>query len=130
MNRVWKLKAELEFEERTLQGMRETGIRITPSYSERCTSGNNDSPVENLVLRITEKEKQIEKLKISLSEAMTRLEEKISELVEERRARQILLFRYVDCMKFGDISRILNYSEKHIRRLHKKAKTELLERRD
>lgn len=126
---VRKIKDKLDSEEQVLNGLRESGLRIISAYSETpSSSGGNfsDSAVEKFTLRIIGAEKRIENLKVLLTDAMTELEEKINATVEDLRAREILILRYVYCLKFKDISQMLSYSEKHIRRLHKAAKEMVL----
>ena len=52
--------------------------------------------------------------------ASQKLEERIrAEKIENPIYENLLILRYVDCLDFRQIARIMKYSERHIFRLHK-----------
>ena len=116
-----EIRAELKFEESMLAALRESVTVRTAKLSDMPKSKAVNSEVERIALRIVDAEKKVEELKIVFNEAMARLEKKIKDAVKKSVSRVILILRYVDCMKFEDIGAVIGYSEKHTRRLHKKA---------
>lgn len=80
------------------------------------------SKIESLTAEIVDAERELENLRGEFIEVSIRLPKKISELVKDRRAAQVLIRRYCYLETFKEIATSLNYSQSQIFKLHQRGK--------
>ena len=119
LNAVRDLKASINAYEETLHSFQSLITAGVPLNDGMPKSQRIDSAVERLGIRIADVSKKIDDLKEKISVEAENLEKKILGEIDNVKAQTILILRYVECMTFDRIGQVMNYSEKHIRRLHK-----------
>ncbi|MDE6182697.1 MAG: hypothetical protein K2F59_05795 [Eubacteriales bacterium] len=79
-----------------------------------------NSMTEDKVVKIVEIEEDIQSYKLKRDKAIVEIKEIINKIDDEV-LRKLMELRYIDCMKWEKIEKILGYSRQHINRLNKKA---------
>ncbi|MDE6182052.1 MAG: DUF1492 domain-containing protein [Eubacteriales bacterium] len=79
-----------------------------------------NSMTEDKVVKIVELEEDILSYKIKRDKAIVEIREVINKLDDEVH-RKLLELRYIDCMGWRDIAKIMGYSNKYIFDIHNKA---------
>ena len=138
LNEVRSLKKFLTDEELRLQALRDCAVSITPQFKRETyldeqgklrsftalddtpKSTNTDSRVEKIVLMIVDTEQSLEKIKSRLEEVKLHLTEKICAEFQEAVEQAILLYHYVSCRSFREISHLTHYSLRHVFRIHER----------
>lgn len=116
---VRDLITEIRSYEEVLKNLRRMiGAKI-PKYDGMPKGTSVESAVEKIAIRITDLSKKIEELKQALTVEAAKLEKAIIAELKSIKLQTLLILRYVDGMTFNEISQVMGYSEKHIRRLHK-----------
>ena len=138
LNIVRKIKKQVTDEEMKLQALKDCAISITPQFKRETyideqgklrsftcldnspKSGNTDSRIEKIVVKIVDSERNLEKLKIGLESAKLHLTEKICEEYQEATEQAILLYHYVSCRSFREIAHIMHYTLRYIYKIHER----------
>lgn len=138
LNIVRELKKQIRDEEQKIQALRDCAETITQKYSRETltnsqypktkksyttldtlpTGGNNNSRVESFSVLIIDGEKKLSALKIKADDEAEKLIRKIQTEFENAIEQTILLYRYVLCKPFRDISRQTKYSLTYIFNVH------------
>lgn len=122
LSQVYVLDRKIKYDLRELENLREMSCSISsPNLGERVSGGGSqEAPFVKALERIWEKEDKINE-EIKRLEALK--EEIIGEInkVVDDDERFILLYRYVQKMKWSDIGLELCLSEKTVRRKNKTA---------
>lgn len=92
----------------------------SPSYGERVQSTPQGGALEKAVERYLTLAEQAELAAVALEEKKAEIQQRI-ERVEDFRLYQVLVFRYIDCLKFEELEDKMMYSYRQCRRLHQKA---------
>lgn len=92
----------------------------SPSYGERVQSTPQGGALEKAVERYMMLAEQAELAAVALEEKKAEIQQRI-ERVEDFRLYQVLIFRYIDCLKFEELENKMMYSYRQCRRLHQKA---------
>ena len=92
----------------------------SPSYGERVQSTPQGGALEKAVERYMTLAEQAELAAVALEEKKAEIQQRI-ERVEDFRLYQVLIFRYIDCLKFEELEAKIMYSYRQCRRLHQKA---------
>lgn len=92
----------------------------SPSYGERVQSTPQGGALEKAVERYMMLAEQAELAAVALEEKKAEIQQRI-ERVEDFRLYQVLIFRYIDCLKFEELENQMMYSYRQCRRLHQKA---------
>lgn len=92
----------------------------SPSYGERVQSTPQGGTLEKAVERYMTLAEQAELAAVALEEKKAEIQQRI-ERVEDFRLYQVLIFRYIDCLKFEELEEKIMYSYRQCRRLHQKA---------
>ena len=92
----------------------------SPSYGERVQSTPQGGALEKAVERYLTLAEQAELAAVALEEKKAEIQQRI-ERVEDFRLYQVLIFRYIDCLKFEEVESKMMYSYRQCRRLHQKA---------
>ena len=127
LNEVRNLKSFLADEELRLQALRDCAVSITQQFKRESyldeqgklqsftalddtpKSSSTGSRVENNIVTIVDAERNLEKLKSRLEEVKLRLTEKICKEFQESIEQAVLLYRYVSCRSFVEISHLTHY---------------------
>lgn len=124
-NRCYKYTKEKRTLERELKQKIKEIDSISASNDE-IKNSCNVSKVELRAIELIDLENRI----ALYEEAIYKVKQEISDdidMLEDDRLRKVLTLRYLDFMKWEDIAYILNYSNKHIFKLHNKALETLVE---
>lgn len=92
----------------------------SPSYGEKVQSTPQGGALEKAVERYMMLAEQAELAAVALEEKKAEIQQRI-ERVEDFRLYQVLIFRYIDCLKFEELEVKMMYSYRQCRRLHQKA---------
>lgn len=92
----------------------------SPSYGEKVQSTPQGGALEKAVERYMMLAEQAELAAVALEEKKAEIQQRI-ERVEDFRFYQVLIFRYIDCLKFEELEVKMMYSYRQCRRLHQKA---------
>lgn len=92
----------------------------SPSYGEKVQSTPQGGALEKAVERYMMLAEQAELAAVALEEKKAEIQQRI-ERVEDFRLYQVLIFRYIDCLKFEELENKMMYSYRQCRRLHQKA---------
>lgn len=119
LNKVHKYNKKISILEKELKLKRKEIDMINITYGE-IKSKIINSLTEEKALKIIELEKELEDIKEKRDNAIVEVRDIINKL-EDYELRKLMELRYVDCLKWGDIAEIMGYSERHTRRMYKKA---------
>lgn len=122
LNEVRNLKNKICMYSNALENLRRLETLRTSNFDGLPKSKKGNSQVERIIVNISEGERKLESMNKKLNdEVAPALERKICAEFSNLTEQTLLIFRYVYCMFFRDISNAMGYSEKHIYKLHKKA---------
>lgn len=128
---VWEISAQIRREEYRLAGLRDSIARITAPLDGLPRGNGYTSRVENFITLIAECEARLRDLYDD------RLVARLNLLAVIRRAaglsppmERVLELRYCTCLQYEAIAAEMSYSLPHIYRLHREAKTILLQQFD
>lgn len=119
LNKVHKYNKKISILEKELKLKRKEIDMINITYGE-IKSKIINSLAEEKALKIVELEEELKDLKAKRDKAIVEVREIINKLEDEIQ-RKLMELRYIDCMQWKEIASIMNYSERHTRRIHKKA---------
>ena len=118
LNIVRKLKNQIADENRKLQALKIVIGAFPHKYGKSennvSSAGVAKSDFENFSIQIADTEKKIENLQVKLCEEIPKLTEKIQKNFSDRNVQTLLIYRYVACEYFRDISFLMGYSENWI----------------
>lgn len=140
LNRVRVLKKQLQDELQKIQALRDCAETITQKYSRETltnsqypktkksyptldtspTGGVGKSKVENFSIMIIDSENKVAELLKRIDDEAKLLVYKIQHSFSQSIEQTILLYRYVLCKPFNEISKILKYSNGYVRNIHAK----------
>ena len=140
LNIVRELKKQIRDEEQKIQALRDCAETITQKYSRETltnsqypktkksyttldtspTGGVGTSKVENFSVMIIDSENKVAELLKRIDDEAKMLVYKIQHSFTDSIEQTILLYRYVLCKPFYEISKILHYSNGYIRNAHTK----------
>ena len=123
LNSVRKMKKQIAEENKKLKAI-EIVIESFPHKYGKSEGGGQTSkiptsPFEIFLMQKCDCEEKIEKLQTQLREEVPRLTKKIQENFTDSTEQTLLLYRYVACKFFKEISFLLGYSESKIYKMHK-----------
>ena len=123
LNIVRKLKKQIADETKKLQALKIVIGAFPHKYGKQNQGGSSGgvakSDFESFVVQIADAEKKIENLQAELTDAVPRLTKKIQENFSDFAEQTLLIYRYVACKSFKEISFLLGYSEQWIYKKHK-----------
>lgn len=122
LKEVWRIKTELEKKREEYEAIEDAIQHITPSYSGQPKSANKDSRLEKLVVRKTDLAKKIQELDERLFQQANKLFNEIWDSELNLIEKKVLVYRYVDCLKFEEIAEKMKYTRQHIYRSHRSGK--------
>ena len=115
LNIVRKLKNQIADENRKLRALKIVIGAFPHKYGKSAnnvsSAGVAKSDFENFSIQIADTEKKIENLQVKLDEEILKLTEKIRKNFPDGDAQKLLIYRYVFCKYFHDISFLMGYSE-------------------
>lgn len=118
LNAVRDIKFELVKAKRALDVWKRASSIKVPSNTGLSKTKTANSGVERIAIKIIEAENRVTALQEKLSLNQATLEEQIISEIGDSEHQALLILRYVECMSFKDIAKVMHYSEKHIYRLH------------
>lgn len=122
LNEVRKLKRQIADENKKLKAL-EIVIKSFPHKYCKDGGGNRQSvptsPFEIFLMQKCDCEEKIEMLQSQLRLAVPKLTKKIQENFSDSAEQTLLIYRYVACKFFKEISFLLGYSEQWIYKKHK-----------
>ncbi|MDD4291042.1 MAG: sigma-70 region 4 domain-containing protein [Clostridia bacterium] len=122
LSQCYYLDRQIKYDLMELEELRELSASISSSNFGEKVSGtkSTDAPFVRALERLWEKEEKINDEIIRLTKLKEEIQETINRL-KDRDERFILLYRYMQRMKYQDIALELNLSERTVRRLHNRA---------
>ncbi len=121
LNEAFKKDKLIKVKEMQIQDLVNTSLRSPILNPDRVqTSMRNNTEERNL--KIAELGKEIKEDLEELIKAKKELSEAI-DMLDDDTEKAVLNLRYVQLLKWEDISKVLYYSEKYLFKLHKKAKS-------
>lgn len=124
---VWAIQRQLDANLEELQILRDTAIKIVPTYSDMPKPETPARKVEEAVIKIVAMEAAIKSDIVELIDAQQEARELIM-LAEEKDLRVILCKRYLNFQKWEAIAADLHYSWQHIHKLHLRGLRAILEK--
>ena len=124
LNSVRKLKKQLADENKKLEVL-DIVIESFPHKYGKVNGGGGTSaklptsPFEGFATLKVDTEKKIENLQKQLRETIPKLTALIQENFTDTTEQSLLIYRYVACKRFKDISFLLGYSEQWIYKKHR-----------
>ena len=122
LNSVRKLKKQIADENKKLSALKIVIGALPHKYGKpKILTSNNlsKSSFENFTLQMIDTEKKIENLQIKFCDEVPKLTKKIQENFSDSTEQTLLIYRYVACKFFKEISFLLGYSEQWIYKKHK-----------
>lgn len=124
LNEVRKLKKQIDAENKKLKALNIVIESFPHKYGKSENIGGkvvrfSTSPFEIFLMQRVDCVNKIESLQLQLREEIPRLTKKIQENFSDSFEQSILLYRYVACKFFKEISFLLGYSEQWIYKKHK-----------
>ena len=123
LNVVRKLKKRIADESKKLKALQIVIGAFPHKYGKTESGGSSGnvakSPFEGFVIEAQECEENIKRLQFQLREEVPKLTTKIQENFSDSTEQTLLLYRYVACKFFKEISFLMGYSESKIYKLHK-----------
>ena len=124
---AWALDQELETAHERIAMTRAKAEKCTAHYGPTSGGWNDGKRLENDVLNIMDSERPMVELASKREEVLRKVVAYI-ELLPPCPMRVVLYKRYVNYHKFERIATELNYSWRHVHKLHSKALDALLQR--
>lgn len=109
---------KIAFEE--LQTWREIATRISPQYNGMPHSSDGSDKLQNAVMEIAELSEAIEQRVKEAKELREQLQRIIDE-VKDNTLQTLLTYQYINGKNLKEISILMCYDYRYIRKLHKKA---------
>lgn len=139
LKRVRVLRKQLEEKPEILAALRDSAERTTTAYKrdrigkqsftalDLSPHGNfAESRIERLIPGIIDGEKELAELQDEFEKAVTELTKNIQSEFSNPTEQTLMLYRYVACRSFKEISNILRYSYRYVYSLHDKAMKKIL----
>jgi len=119
LSQVYNLKRKIKYNLARLEELRELSCSISAPALDKVPSGNRctEAPFVKALERIWEKEEEINREMDELERKQKEIQAVIERLTDVDE-RYVLLYRYMQGMKWEEISLELNLSEKTVRRKH------------
>lgn len=126
LNQAYWAERDIRLKEEEIAMMETTLYNITANYSSdgSSASGNVRNQKEILSCKLVDYKTELEKEIDKLTELKEEIKQSISS-VDNKAFREILTRRYILYQKWSIISERMNYSIRHIRRLHDDALTKI-----
>lgn len=125
LKRYINLDREIERKLEEVARLRAELTRITPVYTTEPKGGGSiRGKTESLIAKIVDLENELDADIDRLVTVRDSIRMAI-ESVEEDRERLLLQYRYIDGLTFEEIAVLMNYSWRHIHRLHSQALSNL-----
>ena len=123
LNSVRRIKKQIAEENKKLKALNILIESFPHKYGKvegGGSSGNTaKSPFESFIVEAQECEENIKRLQFQLRDEVPRLTKKIQENFSDSTEQTLLIYRYVACKFFKEISFLLGYSEQWIYKKHK-----------
>ena len=121
----WELKSKIQSEEKFLCSLRERATAApTAQYSETPPVHSLTSKVESFAAAIADSEHRLESLRADELETRCDLLLDVLARVKDFATQEILLLRYVDCLKWQDVSKRVGKSLPRCWQLHRQGVAE------
>jgi len=119
LSQVYNLKRKIKYNLARLEELRELSCSISAPALDKVPSGNRctEAPFVKALERIWEKEEEINREMDELERKQKEIQAVIERLTDVDE-RYVLLYRYMQGMKWEEISMELNLSEETVRRKH------------
>ena len=118
---VMELRRHIEREENLLEVLRaRAGTPPTAKLDGLPKAKATASRTEILAVKISDAERELERLREEETETILNLAIRISERVKATNTQKILILRYIEGLKFAEIAAAMNYSEEAIYYLHRR----------
>jgi DNA-directed RNA polymerase specialized sigma24 family protein len=122
LSQVYNLKRKIKYNLVRLEELREMSCSISAPAWDKVPSGNRctEAPFVKVLERIWEKEEEINREMAELE----RLEKEIQAVIEaltDVDERYVLLYRYMQGMKWEQVALEMNRCESSVRKIHAKA---------
>ncbi len=128
LNIVHELKIKVDSAEKYLAALRRTAENLVPIIDGLPHSQNFESRVEKIALKIAEGDRELLTLQKTMAEKAIALADKIRSSDLTSQEQEILILRYVACMRFRDISFEKNLSDTRVYRVHAEARNKILKK--
>ena len=123
LNSVRRIKKQIAEENKKLKALNILIESFPHKYGKAEGGGNSGnaakSPFESFIVEAQECEENIKRLQFQLRDEVPRLTKKIQENFSDPTEQTLLIYRYVACKFFKEISFLLGYSEQWIYKKHK-----------
>ena len=120
LNSVRELNKIIRDLERHLQILLISEQNLTPVINGLPHATELKSRVEKIALKIVDDERELASLREQLPQEQSRLADIITREVSAPSLQTLLILRYVACLPFKEIARRMNFTLRHVFRLHKK----------
>ncbi len=120
LNQAYRMREFIAAREEQLALLRAAAERITPQSYEYFSKSNSGSSRERTLCKIADLEIEITCDIGAMIEAMRQIRAAVA-AVDDKTCRLLLEMRYLNFRTWEDISDQLNYSERHIYRIHNEA---------
>ena len=119
------LKKKIAALEMRLEDLRNLSLAATSAFDGLPHAKARTSPIERILIRIDDAEKELATLKAELAEASPRLVEEIISRIEPPMATALILHD-VQGLSFRETARRMHYSLRNVFALHKQARADFL----
>ena len=120
LNEVRELRLEIDELSERLNQLRLNATHITQLLDGMPRAPNLRPKLERMTVEIAEAERKLATLHERLLTAKERLTSQILDEVNDRLIQGLLILRYVNCLSFRKIARLMRISLRYVYKLHKK----------
>lgn len=120
LNQVYRIEERIDGLIEQLEHYQAIGTRITSQWGDGVHSGTPHSPVEQAALKLVEIETEINEEMSQLVDTKRAVKHVVSQ-VEDPQQKMVIELRYFQYLRFPDIAKRMNYSERQLQRLHREA---------
>ncbi len=124
LNTVRETKELIDELELYIEGLKSTYIQPSTSNGSSRQKTRKGSIIEHILVKIETLEVELAKLVEVFKSQQLELHTKIIRDFDKP-YRQVLMYRYVECLPYELIAKILGFSLRHVYRLHKTALSKL-----
>lgn len=127
LNRISQLDGEIKRKHQRCRTLRDVAMNTSVKHSgETVQQSREKNPLEKIITKVIDLERQIEKDESRLVDLKTEVWEQLDRLEDEIQKR-ILWLRYAERKTWKMISKDICFSERYIRKLHSKGLVKLEE---
>ena len=120
LNSAYQIERRVKILERQIMEAEALALKITPTIKETPGAARQDSKVESAAVKAADYQKRLQLQLDYLINAKLDIEATIASIADTNQ-RDILRMRYLLCMGWEAIARNMNYSSRHVFRVHENA---------